>query len=384
MQNYKSIFIYGFAIFVMFFGSGNLVFPLQIGYAGESNWLMGFAGLLLTGIFLPLMGLFVIKLYQGSYQRFFSEAGKTAGVLLPLIMLALLGSFGVVPRCITVAYGSVNYLFPKISLMPFSLVFCLITFFFCLNDRIMVKLLGKWMSPLLLLTLVVLIGVAMWKSPQAGGNTAALAAFNNGFVTGYQTMDLFASFFFSALIFQQIQQQFPNASSREIIGFAIKPSIIGAGLLAIIYLGLVYLGAHYSSLIGDVSPELMLPAIASYAMGDKATLFMAITMFFSCLTTAVALNNLFARYLCSLFKQEDKFPFFLCLTSLTAFAISLLDFKGIAAFLSPILQLTYPAVIVLTALCILLRGRQRLKTLIFYLITALVGGLVSFHLVNIG
>ncbi|KTC68718.1 Branched-chain amino acid transport system 2 carrier protein [Legionella birminghamensis] len=384
MQNYKSIFIYGFAIFVMFFGSGNLVFPLQIGFAGENNWLLGFAGLLLTGIFLPLMGLFVIKLYQGSYQRFFSEAGKTAGVLLPLIMLALLGSFGVVPRCITVAYGSVNFLFPQISLLPFSLIFCLITFFFCLNDRVMVKLLGKWMSPVLLLTLIALIGIAIWKSPETGGDIAGAKAFSNGFVTGYQTMDLFASFFFSALIFQQIQQQFPNASSREILRFAIKPSIIGAGLLAIIYLGLVYLGAHYANLIGNISPELMLPAIASTAMGDKATLFMGITMFFSCLTTAVALNNLFARYLSTLFRQEEKFPLFLCFTSLTAFAVSLLDFKGIAAFLAPILQLTYPAVIVLTALCLLLRGRQRVKMLVFYLITALVGGLASLHLVNIG
>lgn len=144
------------------------------------------------------------------------------------------------------------------------------------------------------------------------------------------------------------------------------------------------MGAHYANLIGNISPELMLPAIASTAMGDKATLFMGITMFFSCLTTAVALNNLFARYLSTLFRQEEKFPLFLCFTSLTAFAVSLLDFKGIAAFLAPILQLTYPAVIVLTALCLLLRGRQRVKMLVFYLITALVGGLASLHLVNIG
>ena len=61
MSGRQNILIYGFSIFTMFFGSGNLVFPLQIGYQSGSHWLAGFAGLFLTGIVLPFMGLFVIK-----------------------------------------------------------------------------------------------------------------------------------------------------------------------------------------------------------------------------------------------------------------------------------------------------------------------------------
>lgn len=370
MQHYRLILVYGFAIFVMFFGSGNLVFPLQIGYASENHWLVGFAGLLMTGILLPLMGLFVIKLYQGSYQRFFAEAGTVASVLLPLVMLSLLGSFGVVPRCITVAFGSINYIFPHLGLSWFSLFFCVITFFLCLNDRLMVKVLGKWMSPVLLITLVLLIVIAAIKAPPVSHEVGITTALSNGFFTGYQTMDLFAAFFFSALIFQQIQQQLPKASARELIRFAIKPSILGASLLAIIYLGLVYLGAHYSFLIEGIAPEQMLPGIAAHAMGKQATFFMAVTMFFSCLTTAIALNNLYARYLCTLFKLEDRqFPKLLVMTTLIAYIISLLDFKGIAAFLAPVLQLTYPAIIVLTVLCLLLRRQQLLKTWAFYAMT---------------
>jgi len=381
MSQYKSVLVYGFAIFAMFFGSGNLVFPLQIGSIGGGNWVFGFAGLLLTGIFLPLMGLFVIKLYQGNYLSFFGEAGKVAQVFLPLIMLSLLGSFGVVPRCITVAYGSLKFLYPQVSLTLFSLFFCFITFFFCLNDKLMVKVLGKWMSPILLGTLIALIAIAVFKAPATATQMIANKAFTNGFLTGYQTMDLFAAFFFSSLIFQQIQQERPNATPHEIVRFAIKPSILGALLLAIIYSGLVYLGAHYSFLIENVAPELMLPAIAANAMGGKATLFMAITMFFSCLTTAVALNNLFARYLCKATRcNENKFYIFLLLTTGVSFIISLLDFKGIAAFLAPILQLTYPAIIALTVMCIFLRGQQRLKTVTFYLITILIVGASAVNL----
>ncbi len=195
-------------------------------------------------------------------------------------MLSLLGSFGVVPRCITVAYGSFSYLMPQLTLTPFSLVFCLITFFFCLNDKVMIKILGKWMSPILLTTLITLITIAIIKAPEPADQATRSVAFMNGFTTGYQTMDLFAAFFFSALIFTQIQQSLPQANTRQIILFAVKSSILGASLLALIYLGLVFLGSHYSFLIQDVTPELMLPSIAKHAIGSNATLFMGVAMFF--------------------------------------------------------------------------------------------------------
>lgn len=383
MQYYKSVLLYGFAIFAMFFGSGNLVFPLQIGFSGENHWLIGFAGLFLTGIILPLMGLFVIKFYQGSYQDFFAEAGAKAGVILPFILFCLLGSFGVVPRCITVSFGSIHYFFPQVKIIPFSLIFCISTYFLCLNDRLMVRLLGKWMSPILLVTLIIIIIMAIIKAPEVDGVTTSAHAFHNGFLIGYQTMDLFASFFFSALIFQQIQAQFPHAAPRDVMRFAIAPSIIGAFLIALIYVGLVYLGAHYTHALNNTAPELMLPAVAFAAMGKNATFFLSMTIFFSCITTAVALNNLFARYICNLFKLPSSyFPAVLALATIIAFAISLLDFQGIAAFLVPILQIAYPALIVLTVFCLFSRKHKRLKVMAFYGVIILVA-FVSLKHINL-
>ncbi|KTD18084.1 branched-chain amino acid transport system II carrier protein [Legionella jordanis] len=380
MRQYKSIFIYGFAIFAMFFGSGNLVFPLQIGQAAGDSWMVAFFGLLLTGIFLPLTGLFVIKLYQGNYQAFFGEAGKIAAVLLPLFMLSLLGSFGVVPRCITVAYGSFLYLMPNINLACFSILFCTLTFIFCLNDKVMIKILGKWMSPILLITLIVLISIAAFKAPGNMSHASSASAFGYGFRTGYQTMDLFAAFFFSALIFTQIQQALPQAQPREVLIFAVKSSLLGALLLSLIYLGFVFLGSHYAFLIANRAPELMLPSIAKEALGEFATLFMGVAMFLSCLTTAVALNNLYARYLCSMLKlQDNKFSIVLLFTTGLSFIMSLMDFKGIAAFLAPILELTYPGIIALTLMAIVIKGRQSLKKTVFYVMTLLMCLPLAMH-----
>ena len=127
----------------------------------------------------------------------------------------------------------------------------------------------------------------------------------------------------------------------------------------------------------------MLPAIAAYALGNNATLIMAVAMLFSCLTTAIALNNLFARYLCSTLRLNDnRFIWVLATTTGVSFVVSLLDFKGISAFLSPILELTYPAVIALTAMCIFIRGKQKYKMMVFYVITVGMGGFTSLHVAN--
>jgi LIVCS family branched-chain amino acid:cation transporter len=169
-------------------------------------------------------------------------------------------------------------------------------------------------------------------------------------------------------MFKQIQEKIGHqVDDRALFKAALKPSIIGASLLGIIYFGFAYLGAHYQSISNNVSPELILPTIATYLMGDRAAFIIGVIMIFSCLTTAVALNNIYARYLCSLFKlPENIFPWMLLATTGISFLVSLFDFRGIAAFLSPMLDISYPSLILLTFLSIFLRGYRKLKITSFY------------------
>ena len=146
-----------------------------------------------------------------------------------------------------------------------------------------------------------------------------------------------------------------------------------------LFSGFVYLGAHYAEITANVEPEFMLPTIAKHIMGESASLFIGIAMLFSCFTTAVALNNIYARYLHTLFGLSDKaFPRVLLATTSIAFLISLLDFKGIAAFLAPALEISYPGIIALTILGILSSQWLRLKKYVFYGISTLMA--VGFFL----
>lgn len=373
MSYYKNTILYGFALFAMFFGSGNLVFPLQVGLVTDAHWFAGFVGLVLTGIALPFLGLFVIKLYHGSYDAFFAQAGTLAQHLLPLFTLSLMSSFGVFPRCITVAYGGIRMLFAAMPLGLFSLLFCCVCYIVCLKDRVVIHILGKVMSPLLLIALAAIVAQSIWYAPDLSASTISTwHAFTDGFLIGYQTMDLFAAFFFSSFIFLQLQAALPRTSStRDVLMAALAPSIFGVVLLAVVYMGLVYLGACYKPLLNDVLPELMLPTVASFAFGTGGTVIIAITILFSCFTTAVALDTIYARYICTRLRiPESKFYLVLAATTTIAFFVSLLDFKGIAAFLAPMLEISYPSIIALTILSIITPKYKTVKMIIFYGILA--------------
>jgi LIVCS family branched-chain amino acid:cation transporter len=353
----------------MFFGSGNLVFPLQVGFTSANHWLIGFFGFFCTGIILPFLGLFVIKLHKGSYNKFFGEAGKVAEFAIPFFTLSLLGAFGVIPRCITVAHGGLEYLFPDISLLVFSVIFCAICFFACLNEKLMFSALGKILTPILLVFLLILIVVGISKAPGISDMTdiSPYDSFISGFFQGYDTMDLFAAFFFSALIFKQIESLIGVDDEKTIIKAALKPSFIGAALLGLVYLGFVYLGSHYTIITKGVAPELMLPTIAIHVLGKNGALFIAIIIIFSCLTTAVALNGIYAKYLCSFnIIGGQRFTLVLLINTILSFTISLLDFNGIAAILGPLLAISYPALIALTILSICIKGKKTLKMSVFY------------------
>ncbi|MDR1435067.1 MAG: branched-chain amino acid transport system II carrier protein [Puniceicoccales bacterium] len=369
MKKCGLIFTYGFALFGMFFGAGNLVFPLKIGQIAGENWLCGFLGLAVTGVILPFLGLFVIKLQKGNYHLFFGGAGDLVKLFLPLFSLSLMAAFGGMPRCITVAYGGLSHAIPELSINIFSLIFCAVAFFVCLKEQRIIHMLGKWMTPILLVFFVTLIALGMihhGKLEEVA--TVPGELFLSGLVTGYQTMDLLAAFFFSALIFTQIRKTIPaETSDGDAIKIAIKSSILAAFLLMVVYAGMTFLGASFSNLIKEVKPASMLVTISKHVLGNYAALFVSVAIIIACFTTVVALNNIYAQYLCSLFKlKQNKFEFVLLATTTIAFVVSLFDFDGIAKFLLPILEVSYPSLIALTVVSLFSKKQSKLKITLFY------------------
>ena len=96
----------GLAMFAMFFGSGNLIFPVAIGQSVGKQTLWSLLGLFLTAIVIPFLALIIMLFFNGNYKKFFSQTGVLPGKLIAFVILALIGPFGVLPRCIAFSYST--------------------------------------------------------------------------------------------------------------------------------------------------------------------------------------------------------------------------------------------------------------------------------------
>ena len=128
-----SYFSFALAIFSLFFGAGNVVFPLLLGTLSGDQNIYATAGLLITSIGGPLIGLFGSILFEGHFKSFYERAGPLLGYFFIIITTALLGPFAVMPRCVVVAYAAVHPFFPSLSLPFFSLISAALVLFLTLK-----------------------------------------------------------------------------------------------------------------------------------------------------------------------------------------------------------------------------------------------------------
>lgn len=378
MKDKRLVLSTGFAMFSMFFGSGNLVFPLTVGKESEGHFLLASLGIIITGVLVPFIGVLAMCLFNGKTENFFGSMGKQATFWFSFIALSLMGPFGVLARCITVAHGSFRLLFPDLPLILFSLALCCLIYFITINKNRIIPLLGTFLTPFLLLALFLIYIFGYLFAPEIDVSSQSFfnwKAFKNGFLQGYFTMDLLAAFFFSTFVLQHLEKKTINCSSNEKWSLFIRSAGIGAGLLSAVYIALVYLGKTYATDLAQVPPEEMLGIVAQKAMGSFSAPIVCLAVVLACLTTAVVLASLFADFLRTNVSQNKlSIPFALLITLMIAFFVSTLEFAGIARFLSPILETVYPALIVLTALniCSQLWGfKQRRWPILVTIITKL-------------
>ncbi len=350
MKNKALILSTGLAMFSMFFGSGNLVFPLVVGQASQGHFGLATLGILLTGVLVPFLGILALLLFNGNANEFFGRLGKPATFWFPLIALSLMGPFGVVARCLTVAHGAFKLLLPTTPLWIFSLCACAIIYLLTIQKNRIVPLLGSILTPLLVLALAAIAFFGLSSAPLPNAlSYGGWESFKTGIFQGYQTMDLLAAFFFSAFVIKHLRDHQTEAKSS--LPIFLQSSLIGAGLLSLVYFALVLLGTLYAPQLATVPPQEMLGFVAERALGSWAAPLVALTVALACLTTAIVLTFLFADF----FRKEvakEKIGSSLAhfLTLAAAFATSTLEFSGIAKILGPILEVIYPSLIVLTIL----------------------------------
>lgn len=338
----------GLAMFCMFFGAGNVIFPLYLGQSLQSEFLLGCVGMFFTAVIMPFTGVFIMILLNGDTVRFFGRFGRLLGLLLMAFLMMLLGPLGSTPRCVALSLASFQAFFPNLNPEVFIGVILFLLYFATKNRELMMKILGRYVTPILLSLLAFIIIVGFVKdNPEALAKPPINDPFIFGVKEGYNTMDLLAAFFFSSSIVVSLRKGDLHLSKKA-FQKAIKASLIGALLLSLTYLGFAYVAAkHAGHLL--VSKEMILHVVMQKLVGHKIALIVAFVVSLACLTTAMALLAVFTDFVCHEVKALRNYPNQVLLAAVIMTGlIARLKFQGISGILTPLLVGVYPVLIFFT------------------------------------
>lgn len=343
----SSYIVNGLALFSMFFGSGNLIFPLFVGQLSPESLFAGITGFLLTAVLVPFLGVIAMVVYKGSYTNFFSCLGKWIGPLLIALLLTVWIPLGSGPRCTTLAYASLSSYFTVPPLWAFSLFYTLLLSLVVYKRNRMIDILGYFLTPALLVCLGIIVFKGMFFSDVASSVTnTSFHTFLTGLQEGYNTMDLIASFFFTASIIGILRDS--SKSEAGILKIALKSSIVGVILLGVVYVGLISLAAMHSQGLVDIPKDQLLAHMAKSILGSQLGIISAIAICLACFTTSVALVVVYSEFLQKIvFKNDDKIKEATWITLAISFVMSLFGLEGITFVTSPVLKVLYPTLIIL-------------------------------------
>lgn len=338
----------GFALFSMFFGAGNVIFPPYLGLQSGHQWLGGFLAYYFSDVLLALLALFAL-LREGSAQRVMDRIGKKAAVFLMTVIILCIGPMLAIPRTAATTYEmGIAPLLSGLSPVLFSVLFFALILALSIRESAVIDLLGKFLTPALLLGLAVLIVVGIIR-PLGEISPATLvdSVMVTGVQAGYQTMDVLAALVFGAVLIKSAADkgyENPGGKMKVLAG----ASGLAGALLLLVYLGLSYLGATVSRIYSvSISRAELVIAIVQSLLGKPGLIIFALVVALACVTTAVALVSSAADHFSSVCGGKVSYKVFVVIICVFSAVVSNLGLDTIVSIAAPILNVVYPPVLVL-------------------------------------
>ena len=277
-------------LFGMFFGAGNLIFPVSMGQLSGNNMWQAATGFLITGVGLPLLGVVALGISrEDGLMGLSSRVGRRYGKFFTCILYLTIGPFFAIPRCATVAYTvGVERIIPDSMqtavLAVFSLLFFAAVLFFSLRPGEILTWIGKVLNPLFLLFLGLLVIRALLSpmgsiSGAAPEGAYAAGAFYQGFLEGYNTMDALAGLAFGIIVVNVIRDlgvENPGDAAKN----TVRSGILSSVLMAVIYVLVTVVGAQSRGVFPPSSNGgEALALIAGHYFGPAGAVILAAAVF---------------------------------------------------------------------------------------------------------
>ncbi|MFC7063427.1 branched-chain amino acid transport system II carrier protein [Halobacillus seohaensis] len=350
--------IIGTMLFGMFFGAGNLIFPIQLGQMAGTNFWPALTGFLVTAIGLPFLGILAIGLSGSNGLR--DLAGRVHplfGLTFSMALYLTIGPFFAIPRTATVPFvvgfePLINPEHVSLWLGLFSFLFFVIVYYFSLNPAKIMDYIGKYLTPSFLVFLFILIIVAIVKPMGNFGEPAddyINLAFMTGFKEGYNTMDALASLAFGIVVINTIKRQ-GITDTKTIATATWKSGVFAMGLMMLIYGLITYMGASSVSAVGTfANGGLTFAAVAQHYFESFGVILLAIIIVLACLKTSIGLITSCSEFFHNTFPKVS-YKMFVLVLCLVSFSIANFGLNNIIQFALPVLMFLYPLAIVLILL----------------------------------
>ncbi len=349
-------------LFGMFFGAGNLIFPVYLGQAAGSALPGAVAGFLVTGVGFPLLAVAALGVSRSEgLLELSGKVGPRYGVFFTCLLYLTIGPFFAVPRCASVPFtvGVLPLLGPgsgtALPQFIFTLAFFLPAAALSLRPSGILTWIGKVLNPVFLVCLGVLVVTSLLFPMGTAGGTAPEAAyagkaFFQGFLDGYNTMDALAGLAFGIVVVDVIKGlgvRSPEAIARN----TVLSGVFSCLLMGVIYAAAAVMGAQSRGALPlFANGGEALSAIAEHYFGGAGALILAAIVTLACLKTAVGLITSCAETFCRMFPKGPAYAAWVLLFTGFSLLVSNVGLTALIAFSLPVLMFLYPLAITLILL----------------------------------
>ncbi len=356
-QNLKltDIIAVGFMLFAFFLGAGNIIFPPLAGQLAGDNAFLAMIGFLLTAVGLPLITIIAIAIAGGTWESLTKDLPKRAATIMAVLIFVIIGPAFAAPRTGLVAYEMAIKPFianaAQLDLTLFSILFFSIAMFFAWFQGKLIDVIGKFLTPALFVTLVVL-AIAVFVNPQ-GTILAAQGDYISqplikGFLEGYNTMDTFGALMFGMLIVDSLRSKgiTDKAATTKYLTIA---AIIAALGLAFVYISLFYLGATSGGVVeGADNGGIILSQYVQSLFGSSGQLVLSTIVLLACLTTAIGLVSACSDFFSTL--TPITYKAWVIIIGVICATVANIGLAQLISLSVPVLFALYPVAIALVAL----------------------------------
>ena len=375
-KNIKDAIVIGFALFSMFFGAGNLIFPGFLGNTLGSSFFTGMIGFVITGVGLPLLAIVACSKGDGSFESIATKIGPKFVIIFTTLLFMAIGPLLAVPRTAATTFEmSISPFFPKLPSIIAIASYFIINLIFVLKRSSIVDTIGKFLTPALLILLIVLIVKGVFMPIGELTSTNVQNVFSSTLIEGYQTMDAIAALLFAAIITTSLKEK--GYKKKDMSSMILKSGLVAAIGLAFVYGGLMYIGAQTTTIASsDLGKTGLLLFISENILGSAGPVVIGLAMGLACLSTSIGLITAGADFFEKVSKGKLTYKFNSIVISVISFLVALLGVDKIIAFSSPILNLLYPVSITIIVTTLLSKWLTNVKAIRLGVYTSLIFSLL--------